>query len=152
MQTFLPYQDFSKSAAALDDKRLNNQINEALIILRTLTGWYAKNGGKGWPNHPCTKQWAGNESFLVDYCFACIDEYKKRHGKGFSILQRQDAVIRALEANEKMLYNWEYDLYKQEKHPEWITKDFCAQHRRILLEKDFAFYSGKFDATKESVV
>lgn len=62
-------------------------------------------------------------------------------------------MIRALEANEKMLYNWEYDLYKQEEYflniPEWLTEDFCAEHRRILLEKDFAFYSQKFDELEQ---
>jgi hypothetical protein len=33
MQTFLPYEDFKKSAEALDDKRLGKQRSESIIIL-----------------------------------------------------------------------------------------------------------------------
>lgn len=40
MQTFLPLPDFKASAKALDNKRLNNQRNEVLVLAKTLMGKY----------------------------------------------------------------------------------------------------------------
>ena len=65
MQTFLPYEDFEKSARVLDDKRLGKQRSESIIILKTLLGVYEKEGRKGWPHHPATKMWAGHEVALL---------------------------------------------------------------------------------------
>jgi hypothetical protein len=48
MQTFLPYPDFTASARALDNKRLNEQIIEAAQIARVIMGQ-----SDGWANHPC---------------------------------------------------------------------------------------------------
>lgn len=140
MQTFLPYQDFSKSAASLDDKRLNNQINEALIILRTLTGWYSKNRGKGWPNHPCTKMWAGYEAALCEYGMVLLEEYNYRMETDCTI--RAWKMAEALGQNDTQYANWRQRIIK---YPEWLTEEFCARHRQILLEKDFEFYSKKFN-------
>lgn len=91
MQTFLPYPDLRKSARALDDKRLRNQVNEALIILRTLTGYYAEHGKKGWPHHPATKMWKGYEKFLAMYIVACQDECYYRNLK-FNDIDVSDLV------------------------------------------------------------
>ena len=65
MNTFLPYPDFTKSAACLDDKRLNKQIIEASQML---------NGQ--WPNHPCSKMWKNNHCALKAYSNACLHEWK----------------------------------------------------------------------------
>lgn len=37
MQTFVPFPDFARSAAVLDDKRLGKQRVEVLQIVRALT-------------------------------------------------------------------------------------------------------------------
>ena len=47
MQTFLPYPDFSESAAHLDRKRLGKQRAETVQVLRALTV-----PGYGWRRHP----------------------------------------------------------------------------------------------------
>ena len=54
MQTFLPYPDFAKSAACLDNKRLNKQIVECYQILRAIT-----DPTYGWQNHPAVNMWRG---------------------------------------------------------------------------------------------
>lgn len=38
MQTFLPYENFNKTAQVLDRKRLGKQRVETLTIFRTLSG------------------------------------------------------------------------------------------------------------------
>ena len=50
MQTFLPYPDFTASAAALDPRRLGKQRVEALQVLRGLTV-----AGYGWRHHPAVR-------------------------------------------------------------------------------------------------
>ncbi|MEV0123189.1 MSMEG_6728 family protein [Streptomyces sp. NPDC050703] len=62
MQTFLPYPDFTRSAAVLDRARLGKQRVEALQVLRGLTV-----PGYGWRNHPAVRMWIGYEEALVRY-------------------------------------------------------------------------------------
>ncbi|MFI2616437.1 MULTISPECIES: MSMEG_6728 family protein [unclassified Streptomyces] len=62
MQTFLPYPDFTRSAAALDRARLGKQRVEALQVLRGLTV-----PGYGWRHHPAVRMWTGYEEALVRY-------------------------------------------------------------------------------------
>ncbi|MER7983892.1 MSMEG_6728 family protein [Streptomyces sp. NPDC095817] len=62
MQTFLPYPDFTQSAAVLDQARLGKQRVEALQVLRGLTV-----PGYGWRNHPAVRMWTGYEEALVRY-------------------------------------------------------------------------------------
>ncbi len=62
MQTFLPYPDFTASAATLDAKRLGKQRVETIQVLRGLTlPTY------GWRHHPAVKMWTGYEEALVRY-------------------------------------------------------------------------------------
>lgn len=70
MQTFLPYPDFKKSLACLDDKRLGKQRVEAKQIL---TGDF--------PNHPASLMWDGYKDALKLYHNLAIDEWVSR---GFS--------------------------------------------------------------------
>ena len=50
-----------ETARALSKRHLNNQINEASIILAAL------NGAKAWSNHPCVLQYRGREEWLRAY-------------------------------------------------------------------------------------
>lgn len=50
-----------ETAKALSPKHLNNQINEAKIILDAL------NGAKAWSNHPVVLQYRGHEYWLQMY-------------------------------------------------------------------------------------
>lgn len=62
MQTFLPYPDFTESAAVLDRDRLGKQRVEALEVLRGPTV-----PGCGWRNHPAARMRIGYEEALVRY-------------------------------------------------------------------------------------
>lgn len=72
MQTFLPFPNFSASAAILDDRRLNKQIVEGYQIL---TGRLPNR------NHPACLMWQGREDSLRLYIMACGEEYTRRTGK-----------------------------------------------------------------------
>ncbi|TPQ17069.1 MSMEG_6728 family protein [Streptomyces sporangiiformans] len=62
MQTFLPYPDFTRSAAVLDPLRLGKQRVETIQVLRGLTV-----PGYGWRRHPAVRMWTGYEEALVRY-------------------------------------------------------------------------------------
>ena len=62
MQTFLPYPDFTATAAVLDVRRLGKQRVEALQVLRAMTV-----PEYGWRHHPVAKMWAGYDEALVRY-------------------------------------------------------------------------------------
>ncbi|HET9692714.1 MAG TPA: MSMEG_6728 family protein, partial [Acidimicrobiales bacterium] len=73
MQTFLPYADFARSAAVLDDRRLGKQRVEGIQIVRALTvPAYA------WKSHPAVLMWAGHEPALEAYLVAVCDEWAER--------------------------------------------------------------------------
>lgn len=57
-----------ETAQALSKRHLNNQINEASIILAAL------NGTKAWSNHPCVLQYRGREEWLRAYK-TCLEWY-----------------------------------------------------------------------------
>ena len=127
MQTFLPYADFRKSAECLDDRRFNNQINEALIILRTLTGWYTKHGKNGWPNHPATKMWRGHEVALARYAIACLIEHCHRKQEKINY-QRHQNIINALES----LATWKWSEENQRYELSVMTAELTL--KGVLLE------------------
>lgn len=75
MQTFLPYADYAKSAAVLDDARLGNQCyRESVTLYRILE---EKRTG-GWANHPACKMWRGHEHHLALYGLATAREMRGR--------------------------------------------------------------------------
>lgn len=118
MQTFLPYADFTRSAQALDNKRLGKQRVEAQQILNTLE---RKEGG--WIHHPAVRMWWGYEQALILYRNAMIAEWVRR---GF----RNTMNVVSLEGAVPL--------------PFWLgNEEFHASHRSNLLRKDSEFY-GKF--------
>ncbi len=81
MQTFLPYSSFDKSAQALDNKRLGNQRNECIVLLKSLIA--LRNGETerkklGWAHHPAAKMWKGHEYQLAEYGKAICKEWMAR--------------------------------------------------------------------------
>lgn len=133
MQTFITSLNLEQSAYSLwengvSGNRLSNQINEALIILRTLTGWYAERGRKGWPNHPATKMWSNYQDTLFNYTNTCVVIYERLSGndceKRYSDLQELYPLVN-----------------KSGNYPHWLTEEFCSNHRAILLGKAWEAYS-----------
>ena len=57
-----------ETARALSKRHLNNQINEAKIILDAL------NGADAWSDHPCVLQYRGREEWLRAYK-TCLEWY-----------------------------------------------------------------------------
>lgn len=76
MQTFLPFKDFYISTQCLDSQRLGSQINEATVLLKSLSGVYT--GVQPWRNHPCFLMWQGYEYVLSQYLRVCLDEWNRR--------------------------------------------------------------------------
>lgn len=70
---FLPYPDFSRSAKALDYKRLGKQRLECKQMLRALSGMT-----KGWRTHTATVMWRGYTDALAHYGLAVCVEWRSR--------------------------------------------------------------------------
>lgn len=73
MQTFLPYESYTRSAQVLDRQRLGKQRVEVLQLLKALSG-----ESKGWSNHPAANMWRGSEFWLVVYGLLVCDEWTER--------------------------------------------------------------------------
>ncbi len=73
MQTFLPYRDFTRTAAVLDGPRLGKQRVETLQVLRAL-----ELPEYGWGNHPAVRMWRGRTPALVVYGLTVVREWRAR--------------------------------------------------------------------------
>lgn len=124
MNTFLPHQDFHRTAACLDSKRLGKQRVEVLQVLRTLSG-----ETNGWRNHPAVRMWGGYETALALYGVIVCDEWQSRGYKD-TCRQRLVAYYDRRSGNDP----W----------PVWMgMPKFHASHRSNLLRKMPEHY-GKF--------
>ena len=117
MQTFLPYPDFAKSAACLDNKRLGKQRVEAMQILNILAGRTS-----AWKHHPAVLMWSGYEKALRQCLRAVTLEWKRR---GFRNGIRTPAEARLT----------------PDQIPWWIgNRKFHSSHRSHLFRKDPQHY------------
>jgi hypothetical protein len=112
----LPYEDFEKTAKALDRKRLGKQRVEAMQIVNALT-----TGQSGWYNHPAVQMWKGYVEALKVYFNAISKEWVKRgyeHNIGF----------------------YDVEDFKVE-YPPWLgDEEFHKSHRSNLLRKEPEYY------------
>ena len=83
MQTFLPYNDFKKTAACLDNRRLGKQRVEAYQILRIISG---KRTSGGWLRHPAVLMWKGFSDALAAYQNSMITEWIDRGFNNLSLI------------------------------------------------------------------
>lgn len=102
-----------ETAMTLSKRHLNNQINEAKIILAAL------NGTKAWSNHPCVLQYRGYEFWLRCYK-RVLKEVQKSGG----------ANIRSKHFNYRAI----------ETTPNWHTQEYYDQMKRRLYTKDPKHY------------
>jgi hypothetical protein len=122
MQTFLPYESFTKTAKVLDWRRLGKQRVEGMQIIQTIEKQ------NGWKNHPIVKMWTPYVPALKQYTNIIITEWI---GRGY---------------NNNMEF---YDIDNVE-YPDWLgDKRFHSSHRANLLRKDFDWYS-QFGWTENS--
>lgn len=143
MQTFLPYKDFTKSAKALDNKRLNKQILEGYQILKVLGNPDPK---AAWRNHPAVKMWRGCELALHVYIFEMVAEADLRGIKTINNVNN----LNALYAEQHK--NWGRN------YPEWYNDDvrmkrITTTHKANLYRKDPFYYNdfGPDFASKNNV-
>ena len=100
-----------ETARALSKRHLNNQINEAGIILAAL------NGAKAWSNHPCVLQYRGYEWWLDNYK-KCLEGYA------------MGDIVRA-----KV-----YSILAGAIRPDWHTYEYYDQMKARLYTKDPKHY------------
>lgn len=127
MQTFLPYPDFAKSAAALDNRRLGKQRVEVLQILKALSG-----ETEAWQNHPAVKMWCGHEYSLVTYSLVICNEWVKRGYK--------DTCTDKILSLGSKYFRIPDNIYTS---PAFDTQ-LNLSHQSNLIRKDPTFYGPKF--------
>lgn len=96
-----------ETAKALSKRHLNNQINEASIILAAL------NGAKAWSNHPCVLQYRKHKEWLAAYSL-CLE----------SVVSKRDM--------EATIANAYAGMYR----PDWHTQEYYDQMKRRLYTKN----------------
>jgi len=136
MQTFLPYSSFTKTARALDYRRLGKQRVETKQILLALTG-----ESTGWRNHPATKMWDGYELVLCYYGMSMSAEWIRR-GYVDNLFPWFTAKM------EELLQNGdEYNGLP------WFIKNeaFHRSHQSTLLRKAPEFYSEIFSDVPDNL-
>lgn len=124
VNTFLPWPDYSKTAASLDYRRLGKQRVEGLQILRANLGLT-----KGWTNHPAAVMWRGHEGSLMEYICAICDEWENR---GYTDNVRAQ-VLEIYTENDISAYAFTT--------PWWLGKQqFHRSHKSNLKRKDPDYY------------
>lgn len=135
MQTFVPFPDFERSAAVLDDKRLGKQRVEVLQIVRALT-WptYA------WKSHPAVLMWKGYEPALGTYAHAICAEWTAR---GFN----DTCDVKILAAlREAGFHRIPATQHEADLPPWWGNDAVHRSHRSSLLRKHPDHYRSRFEA------
>jgi len=124
MQTFLPYEDFTKCAQVLDRQRLGKQRVECLQIAKALT-----DPDYGWQSHPAVTMWRGHLPAMLTYGVAICDEWI---GRGYKDTCR-DKLLAFTTPDEIM--------------PTWMgDDDLHRSHRSNLLRKAPDHYAPLFEA------
>ncbi|KQX61268.1 MSMEG_6728 family protein [Streptomyces sp. Root1310] len=142
MQTFLPYADFTASAAALDPRRLGKQRVEALQVLRGLTV-----AGYGWRHHPAVRMWTGYEEALVRYGLEVCGLW--------TASGRADTCATSLVAGfgrEPAGIRSQRRLAEAGELPPWLGDPaFHRSHRSALVRKDPEFYAPQFPGVPDDL-
>ena len=117
MQTFLPYESFTKTAQVLDWRRLGKQRVEGMQIIKAIEN----PNPQGWKNHPIVKMWTPYVPALKQYTNIIITEWIAR---GYNNNMLHEVIDGDIE------------------YPHWLGNDlFHSSHRANLLRKDSEFYS-----------
>ena len=120
MQTFLPYENFHKSAESLDMKRLGKQRVEVLQLLNSIKAIKEDRPYRGWKNHPCREMWHNYANALVDYGIAVCEVWRARGYK--------DTCLEKISAH--------FNDRESDKRPEWLgRKDIHLSHKSMLVQK-----------------
>jgi hypothetical protein len=136
MQTFLPYEDFERTAAVLDARRLGKQRVEVIQIVRALTvPTYA------WKSHPAVLMWKGHEEALGSYGMAVVERWLQL-GFGDTCAEtiRADLAAAGVESLRP-----QPALRAAGALPWWLGDErLHRSHRSSLLRKDPGHYGPHF--------
>ena len=136
MQTFLPFPDFGRSAAALDDRRLGKQRVEALQVVRALT-WETY----GWKRHPAVRMWEGHVEALGRYGYTICAEWLRRGYADTCAV----SIAADLATAGVVTVRTETDLRAADELPGWFGDDRVhGSHRAALVRKDPEHYRAQF--------
>lgn len=136
MQTFLPYADFARSAAVLDQRRLGKQRVEVIQVVRALTV-----PGYAWRHHPAALMWEGYEEALGAYGVAVVEAWR---ALGFG--DTCEPTIRAdLASSGVMTIRVQDELAAAGALPPWLGDEALHRsHRSALVRKDPGRYGPLF--------
>lgn len=149
MQTFLPYADFARCAAVLDNPRLGKQRVETLQVMQVLLGLRWDNAAgvihpftpKGWRNHPVVLMWQRYEAGLAAYQDAVCDEWTAR---GF--VDTCKAKTRGLLATAQR------SGHESAASPLWLgDAALHRSHQSNLIRKDAAVYAPLFPGVPDDM-
>lgn len=119
MQVFVPYSNPLECAEALweDNRRFNKQLIECEQIINAIDGKLA------WRNHPITLMYKSHREWLVNYmkCLYSFANYKNSKDKDL--------------ANFEFAICQEYNRRANDIKPEFLTEEFCDNHKKRLFTK-----------------
>lgn len=131
MNTFLPYESYRQSAAALDYQRLGKQRADTLEIMSALV--YKT----GFVNAPATNMWRGYEFSLLYYQVAICEEWHLVRGFADTYLRQTMEIF------------WDAPFLMGDDEvavpPFWLgDPEFHKSHQSALLREDQDHYSKIF--------
>mgnify|MGYP002737933529 CR=1 FL=1 len=127
MQTFVPFNDITFSAQALDNKRLNKQLLEGRQIYGILSSGKTKGA---WVNHPAVKMWRCYDNGLYSYLVAI---YKECVSRGIKADKNWEAIEQIHESNWNRGSNTVMPAW-------WGDNRVHESHRNNLYVKDSNYY------------
>lgn len=141
MQVFCPDYNTFYIAEILDPRRRNKQILEICqmlsVILKIDIGWKIP---KYVYSHKNTKLYNNNEGilYLTDFLFHLLHIYKYKNKK------LKDHKCKEIFNKYFNKYHVLFVSFDKEWRPKHITNDFIKQHQKLLLSKNFNYYSKYF--------
>lgn len=156
MQTFLPYEDFARSASVLDVSRLHNQINEALVVMATALRLrrisnleyepVGPNEKLGWQSHPAVKMWHGAGNCLGFYTLCMMRELRARNHPEQRV--READPVRWC----RLMELWSDRSEEGIRTPTWLgNADFHRSHQSNLIRKYPGHYAQFFPGVPDSL-
>jgi hypothetical protein len=135
MQTFLPYDDFTRSAVSLDTKRLGKQRVEAYQIMKAIA-----DPDYGWQHHPAVQMWRGYEHALILYGITCCVAWLQRGYRDTLFVKFMDALLAdGLPGSEVVA-------------PPWLgDARFHDSHKSNLVRKDASHYGPQFPGVPDDL-
>lgn len=139
MQTFLPYADFTRSAAVLDRRRLGKQRVEALQVLRALA-----RPDYGWRHHPVVRMWRSYDDALLCYAIAVTETWRA--------LGCADTVLDTLLAEAPRRPRTQAALAQLGRLPWWLgLRSLHRSHQSALVRKEPAHYRRFFPTVPDDL-